>query len=153
MIPPEYRAPYIASNAICVALLVCAFKWPRVTRAAFVAIFGLAAAVNAYTALSDPASYHDYANFALLAPYRNFIVGFFAEHTRPIVLAIASGQLAIALLLLPSATRALAVIGGVVFFAAITPLGLGAALPAPVLLALALLVMQCRRHKEAGMPT
>lgn len=145
MIPPEYLGPYIGSNIVSAALLLSAFKWPRLTRVLFVLIFLAAGLFNMYTALTRPEEYLGYGEMAVLELYRHFIYGFFSEHTQAIVLVIASGQLCVSALLTGSGhLLRLGVAGGVIFLIAITPLGIGSAFPATLLMAAALIVMQRR---------
>jgi hypothetical protein len=116
----------------------------------FALIFLAAGLFNAYTALREPAAYHAYAEWAVLPFYRRFINGFFSEHTRAIIVVIAVGQLTIAALLTRSdRMRTIGVIGGIIFLAAITPLGIGSAFPSTVLMAAALILMQ-RRLSQQG---
>ena len=143
MIFSEYIVPYTVSNLISLTLVFTAFKWPRLTRGLFVLIFLAAGMVNMYTALTTPEDYLFYRDYTLLEIYRSFIDGVFSQHTRVIVCAIATGQLTISVLLARSGLPLnMAVIGGVIFFIAIAPLGIGSALPAPLLLAAALIAMK-----------
>ena len=142
----EYLAPYLTSNAIALALLATAFRRPRWVRWASVLIFGLAAFTNARLALANPLEYQGYLDLAVLDVYRDFIAGWFRDHTRWLVLPIAVGQLTIALLLLFNSrvTRWVAVCGAVAFLLAIAPLGVGSAFPFSLTYGLALLVMARR---------
>lgn len=143
MIPSEFIVPYTASNIISLVLVFTAFKWPGLTRSLFLLIFLAAGIVNMYTALTTPEDYLNYREYALLGIYRNFIDGFFSQHVQVIVCVIATGQLTIAALLTRRGLPLnMAVIGGVIFFIAIAPLGIGSALPAPLLLAAALIAMK-----------
>ena len=144
-IPPDFLWPYIASNVVALFLLATAYKWPRVAKFLFVLLFLGAGAFNMFTAIADPEAYLFFADLALLDAYRNFIIGFFTRHTIEVVALIALGQLVIAGLLGGSGTVLKAgVIGGVVFFVAIAPLGAGSAFPSTLLLAAALVLMQRR---------
>jgi len=144
-IPSEFFGPYLGFNVVSAALILSAIGWPRPTRVLFVLIFGAAALFNGYTAVTDPAAYQTYADTALLDLYRTFIRGSFRDHARAFVLAIAAGQLTVgALLACGGRLRRAGAVGGVVFLGAITPLGVGAAFPAPLIMAVALIVMHRR---------
>lgn len=141
--------PYIVSNLFSIAVVVLAIKWPRLSRILFVAIFVAAGIFNAYMALSEPEAYLSYADMAVLSSYRSFITGFFSDHTQFFVLSIAFGQLLVAVLLSGDKNfLRFGVAGGITFFLAIIPLGLGAAFPASVILAIALLLMWQRSSTD-----
>jgi hypothetical protein len=149
MIPREFLGPYLGFNIVSAGLVFAAFKWPRLTRVLFVLIFVAAGLFNTYTALTQPEAYLDYGDMAVLDVYRRFIDGFFSEHTQAIVLAIALGQLSVGALLTGNVHLVrMGVAGGVIFFIAITPLGVGSAFPATLLMAVALIVMQWRLAQD-----
>jgi hypothetical protein len=145
MIPSEWLLPYLISNAVAVLLLLAAFRRPEVTRWACVLIFLAAAVVNTRLAIIRPLEYVGYGAFTPSALYREFIYGWFSGHVRILVLPIAAGQLAIAVLLtLSRPWRQLGTVGAVLFLLAIAPLGVGSAFPFSFLLIGALLVMEPR---------
>ena len=149
MIPSEWLVPYLISNAVAVLLLLTAFKRPEVTRWACVVIFLAAAVVNTRLAIIRPLDYVDYGGFTPFALYREFIYGWFSRHVRMLVLPIAAGQLAIAVLLTRSwPWRELGIAGAVLFLLGIAPLGVGSAFPFSFLLIGALLVMERRLNLE-----
>ncbi len=149
MLSSEFLGPYLGSNIISAALVGAAVKWPRVTRVLFVTIFLVAGMFNAYTAITEPEAYLMYADMAILNVYRNFVTGFFSSHTEIIVLAIALGQLGIAALLCgDNRFLKIGVGGGVMFFVAIIPLGVGSAFPASLLLAISIVLMWRRLIRE-----
>lgn len=149
MIPREFLGPYLGSNIISTGLVFAAVKWPRLTRVPFVLIFVAAGLFNTYTAHTQPDVYLDYGDMAVLDVYRRFIDGFFSEYTQAIVLAIAVGQLSVGALLTGSGhLLRMGVAGGVIFFIAIAPLGVGSAFPATLLVAVALIVMQWRLAQD-----
>ena len=112
-------------------------------------IFVAAGLFNTYTAITQPDVYLDYHDMAVLDVYRRFINGFFSEYTQAIVLSIALGQLSVGALLTGSGhLLRMGVAGGVIFFIAITPLGVGSAFPATLLMAVALIVMQRRLGQD-----
>ncbi len=140
---PEVLVPYIITNTVSIALLFSAIKWPRLTRVLFILIFLAAGIFNIYTALTQPEAYHLYGDMVVLELYRSFIHGFFSQHTQAIVIAIALGQLCVSALLSRNGHLfKLGIIGGVIFFVAIAPLGIGSAFPSTLLMAAALLMMQ-----------
>ena len=149
-IPPEYLVPFVVSNTLALVLLGVAWQWPRAARWLFVFVFGSAGAVNSFFAWNVPQSYVEaYGELALLAPYRDFINGFFSVHTTTIVQLIAAGQLAVAALLTrPGPMTILGGIGAIVFLIAITPLGIGSAFPCTLILAAAVTVMLVRRERS-----
>ncbi len=134
----------VASNAVALALLLVCWRWRRVGRALFVALFLWAAQLNLRLALTHPGVYLDYARWAV-EPYRRFILGPFARHTPPLVAAIALGQLAVAMLaaLRGSAARA-GLSGAILFLLAIAPLGRGSAFPFSVTASLAAALLLAR---------
>jgi hypothetical protein len=151
MIPREWLVPYLISNVVAVLLLLSAFKRPEVTRWACVLIFLAAAVVNTRLAVIRPLEYVDYGAFTASALYREFIYGWFSRHVRMLVLPIAPGQLAIAILLTRGRPwRQLGVAGAVLFLLAIAPLGVGSAFPFSFLLIGALLVMERRLNQRAS---
>ena len=142
MIDPEFIIPFTISNIVSVALLISAYKWPRIARILFVLIFLVAGLFNIFTAMTEPEAYLIYGDMAVLEIYRHFIHGIFSKYTQEIVLAIALGQLCVAALLnFKGKLLRLGVIGGVIFFIAIIPLGVGSAFPATLLMAIALITM------------
>jgi hypothetical protein len=147
VIPEQYIAPYLISNAVSVGLLVIAIIRPRLAPGFFVFLFLAAGLFNTYTALTEPEVYWDYEGMAVLELYKKFIAGFFSQHTKAIVLLIALGQLCIAALLCKQDLRRLGVVGGCIFFLAIVPLGVGSAFPCTLLMAVSLVLMEYRLSK------
>ena len=149
MIDPEFIGPYATTNIASAVLVVSAYKWPRVTLILFILIFLAAGVFNSYIALTDPEDYLLYGDMAVLEVYRHFIHGFFSKYTQEIILTIALGQLCVAALLsFKGKLLKLGIIGGVIFFIAIAPLGVGSAFPATLLMAIALITMQYQLVKE-----
>jgi hypothetical protein len=147
-IPAEYLVPYTILNNLAVLLVLTALWRPRLVRFAFALFLVAASTVSAYTVLTDPLVFMDYADFAMLDAYRAFIEGPLFDYTLPIVLGIALYQLLCGVLLLVGGTAArLGALGGAIFFAAIAPMGVAAAFPFSVTCILALIVMDWRlRH-------
>ena len=127
-----WAVPYFVSNAVALALAVLAWKRPNAARYGYAVMFFVAAVVNSFTAINNPM---DYLNYSPLAwgPYSEFIRGAFAGIVGVFVLIIAFGQLLLALGFLARGTiLKIACVGSIIFFLAITPLGLGAAFPFPL---------------------
>ncbi len=128
---------YVLSNVLAMVQLAGSYRWPTATRIVFLLIFGSAAVINIRTVLNTPWVYGGYADYAI-PPYSWFILGPFDSITQPMVLCIAAGQTLIAgSMLLTGRWFRRGCLGGMVFCVAIAPLGLGAAFPATLLLALA----------------
>jgi len=145
MVPHEYLAPYLISNAIGLAILGLAFRQPRTVRWIWVAIFVWAATVNTLTATSEPWMYLVYGALTPSEAYRTFIEGWFSRHIPEMVVSIAAGQLTIAILLARAdRARRLGVLGALVFLLAIAPLGVGAGFPFSLTAIASLLVMEWR---------
>ncbi|GAB3949626.1 hypothetical protein GCM10028805_26190 [Spirosoma harenae] len=126
---------YIATNVLSVGQMVCSYRWPILARGVFLVLFGVAAFFNTQTALDTPWVYQDFANWA--GPlYRWFILGPFEKIIQPMVLSIVVGQFLIAgSMMLRGKLFRIGCLAGILFCVAITPLGIGSAFPAPLLLA------------------
>ena len=126
----EYLIPWLISNSIAIIILISAFKKPKVARLLFVLMFLWACVFNYYTAQKTP---NDYLNYAAISPvdlYTSFINGWFKSHVTTMVSLIAFGQGLIAIgLLLKGWIVRLACFGAIIFFIAITPLGIGSGFP------------------------
>jgi len=126
----EYFLLWLLSNSVAILLLVAAIKKPRLARVLFAGLFLWASWINYTTAHSTP---DEYLNYAALTPfnlYRDFINGWFSANIESMVTLISIGQGLIAIgLLLHGWFVRLACYGVVIFFIAITPLGIGSAFP------------------------
>ena len=151
-IPHQYLNAYLISNAIALALLALSFRRANWVRVLSVAIFGWAAYTNSHIAMNRPLDYQTFGELTTSSLYREFIYGWFREHTATLLLPIAAGQLAIALMLIKNGrtTRRLGVIGGVIFLLAIAPLGVGSAFPFSITYGIALLVMLRGLEREVA---
>lgn len=132
----ELLGIHAASVVFSLLLLVAAFRYPRIARAIFAALFAWACWLNWRTAMATPAAYLDYGDLAVLRLYRAFIREIFSVRVALIVGAMATCQGLIAAGLVigrPLARPAL--LGAVVFLVAIAPLGVGSAFPSTLLLA------------------
>lgn len=141
--PTQYLLPYLISNAVGLGLLWLAFRRPGWVRWASIGIFLWATWTNTRIALFHPADYQAFADLAALDAYRRFITGWFRTHTALLLLPIAAGQFAIAVLLFVNTrwTRRVGALGAIVFLLAIAPLGVGSAFPFSLTYGLALVVM------------
>jgi hypothetical protein len=134
----EYFTPWIASNIIAILFLVAAIRKPKLARFLFVLLFSWACWLNYTTAHSNPDDYLNYAAFTPFAGYADFINGWFKEYITWFVTLISIGQGLIAIgMLLKGWLVRLAGIGAIVFFLAISPLGIGAGFPATLISAMA----------------
>ncbi len=142
------------SNAIVLVLLFLCWKNPRYGRLGFGVIFLSAGIVNTFVAIYSPQGYLEYRDFAIIEIYKTFIDGVFADNIRTFVLAIASGQLLIAIgmfynkhLLKP------ALIGSIIFSAAVIPLGMGSGMPVPIIMIISLLVLYFKHSSHKNVIT
>jgi hypothetical protein len=140
--PREYLVPILVSNLVAAVFVAACYRRPAAARWVFAAGFIAAGLFNAYTALHTPAIYVTAYGPLAIGPYRAFIEGWFARHTAAFVLCVAAGQLTTGVLgFVPGWPRRLSLLGGIVFLAAITPLGWGSAFPATLILIGGLLVL------------
>ena len=145
MVPQGFLVVYLIANAAGLALLELGYFLPRVARWAWVGIFVWAATVNTMTASVEPWVYLAYGGLTPSAWYQHFIAGWFSRHIREMVLSIAAGQLAIAILLARDGrARRLGVVGATIFLLAIAPLGVGSGFPFSLSAIASLLIMERR---------
>jgi hypothetical protein len=146
----DFLLPYVISNLIGITLLWLCWKKPVTGRLVFSIIFLAAGLFNYYTASTEPEAYTMYADGAWLTVYKNFINGYFSEHVALLVKLIASGQMLVAVLLFTKKgiTHTLGIAGGIIFLIAISPLGIGSAFPATLIMAGALVLCHDRFIKS-----
>jgi hypothetical protein len=96
----NYLIPYAVSNLIALLLIWLNWKRPRAGLVVFGIIFITAGIFNFYTASITPVLYLQYAVWALIDLYVEFIHGFFSDHAGTIVKIIAIGQILVGILLL-----------------------------------------------------
>ena len=138
--------PYVITNTIAVVTVATAIFWPTVARRVLGIIFIGAFGFNLFLVVENPSAYLDFAIYTRNSLYRSFILGFFQDHIRWCVSAIAVCQLMIGIFLFyKGQLMRFAIAGGVFFLFAISPLGKGSAFPAPLMMALALLVLLFKR--------
>jgi len=146
---PQYLIAYLISNTIAIALLLLAWKQPRIARVSFSVLFIWACYTNWHLALTKPNDYLFYGNLTFLSSYKNFILGWFSQYILLAVGFIATCQGLIALsLLLKGRLYATGIIGAIIFLLAIAPLGVGSAFPCTVILAVALFVLLKKKPQD-----
>jgi hypothetical protein len=127
----------LGSTIVALFMLIASVRSRTAGRKLFATLFGWAAAINAWTALTSPTDYLGYAGFTVSDLYRGFILGFFGQHITSIVVGIAIGQACIAVALLRGRRwQRVGLTAAIVFLLAIVPLGIGAGVPATVIMAL-----------------
>lgn len=137
------------SNIVALAMLWVAWTRPAWGRLLFSLLFAWAAWTNTTTVLHTPDDYIGYAQYALIGWYEQFIYGFFAAHTQLIVLSIAAGQALIALgMWMKGLLFRIGAIGAMTFLLAIAPLGVGAAFPCTLIMALAMWLLYRNSGRE-----
>lgn len=130
----EFWIPWTVSNTIALLILWAALARPKLARVAFAILFAWAFWINLRTASISPGDYLAYADLSPVGFYKDFINGWFKEHITAMVSTIAIGQGLIALGMLGKGWMVkLACFGAMLFFLGITPLGIGAGFPVPVI--------------------
>jgi hypothetical protein len=138
----EYLVPYIISNLLFLLCVMAAVKKPIWARLFLAVVFLWASCVNARTALIHPEVYLEYARLTSVPFYRAFINGYFSQHIRPFILFISAGEFLIFVgLLLANRWVKLACWGGILFGMAISPLSVGSAFPATLLMSLSFWIL------------
>jgi hypothetical protein len=128
---------YVASNLVAILMVFCSWRLPQIGRVLYALLFGWASWKNATTSLRVPEVYREYARYAFLSVYRNFIEGFFAQHITLGFIAACQGLIALSMLFKGRIFQ-LGAMGGIVFLVAIAPLGFGSAFPCTLVMALGL---------------
>jgi hypothetical protein len=142
MLLEKYWLELLVSNSAAIILLLAAIYRPQIARVLFSLLFVWAAFTNWFTVHSKPQVYQEYETMALLSFYKNFIKGFFAEHTILLVSFVAISQLLIGIsILLKGWIFRLGCIGGIIFLLAILPLGVGSGFPCTLIMAAGLFVL------------
>lgn len=136
-------AGYVVTSITAALLLLVAWRWPRAGRIPFALLFLSAAVFNAVTALRTPQVYVEGFAPHAFPPMRQLIERVVALAPDAFVLAIAAGQLLAGLALAFGHGLAfrLGVAGAAFFLAAISWLGVGAALPANLVLCAGVLLL------------
>jgi len=137
-----FLIPLIISNVVFAITIIAAFKKPFAARIFYVILFFWAAYTNYSTVNADPNVYLEYGNMAILPFYKDFIYGFFSQHTTIIVTVIAGCQFLIGIgLILNKNWLKLAYSGAIIFGLAIAPLGIGSGFPSTILMAISCYVL------------
>ena len=135
----EYLIQWTISNSVAILFLVVAIWKQKPARLLFALLFSWACWINYTTAHNTPEVYLEYA---LLTPFdflRDFINGWFKEHTTIMVTLISFGQGLIAIgMLLKDWWVRIACIGAIVFLLSIATLGIGSAFPFSIIASVAL---------------
>lgn len=119
--------------------MIACYKRPVIARFGVALLFGWASWFNATTVLSTPWVYTDFADYAVLDCYRRFLLGPFEKIAIPFMLTVAAGQLGVAVSMsLTGRLFAVGCIADTLLSLLILPLGLGAAFPALVFVAVGL---------------
>ena len=139
----DYLIPYIISNVVSVLLIFICYKWPKIGKIVWGLFFFSAGIFNIYTAIRTPHVYAEvYGQTAIFSFYKNFIYGIFNELATLFVTLIGSGQIVVAILLfMRKSLFNLGILGGMIFLIAISPLGIGSAFPATLIMATSLFVL------------
>jgi hypothetical protein len=140
--------PYILTNLIAFAVAFTAMLWPTVARILLSTIFIAAFAFNLFTAITHPTLYLEFGELTPSEFYRSIILGPFSTHPQGYVVFIAIIQLFIGVFIsYKEKIMKVAMISGIVFLVAISPLGFGAAFPSTLILASALVILMFKRIK------
>jgi hypothetical protein len=134
---------YLFTAVGSAALLLAAHRRPRLGRVLFALLFGVAAIFNAATAIRTPEVYVEGFAPHAIRPMREFIERVVALAPDAFVLAVAAGQLLVALALAfgRGLTFALGVAGAAAFLVGISWLGVGSAFPLNLVLAAGVLLL------------
>ena len=145
-VPPELLVPLFVTNAFALATAGVCFRWPGVGLWVFRVVFIGAGVFNIRLGIIRPQTYVEgFGELAVFSFYRSFIHGFFQDHAVIIIVLISIGQMLVGFLLFTRDwSQRLGMLGGIFFLVAITPLGIGSAFPAPLVMAFALYVLDRR---------
>ncbi len=140
--------PYIISNIVAVFVVISAMMWPTVARVLLSAIFIAAFALNLFTAIVQPSAYLYFGELSTNEFYRSIILGPFSEHIQLYVSVIAVCQLLIGVFIAyKGKLMNIAMVGGIFFLLAISPLGYGAAFPSTLIMSLAFVILFMKKIK------
>jgi hypothetical protein len=144
---PDYWFPYVITHVITFIMIIICYKWPKIGKVAWGIIFILAGIFNIFTVIKDPQAYLSYRDHAVDF-YKFFIDGVFNSFTIFIVSLIGAGQILVGIFLLRKGkVFFLGILGGITFFIAIAPLGIGSAFPSTLLMAFSLVLLFFRLKK------
>lgn len=144
---PDYWFPYVITHVSTFLMIFICYKWPKIGKVAWGAIFILAGIFNIFTVIKDPEAYLSYRDHAVDF-YKFFIDGVFSSFTIFIVSLIGAGQILAGIFLLRKGKLfLLGILGGIIFLVAIAPLGIGSAFPSTLLMAFSLVLLHIRYKK------
>ena len=140
---------WIISNIVALLMLLAAWRSERLARLLFFLLFAWACVTNWRFALYLPEAYIEYASLSFLSIYRDFINGWFQQHTQLTVgiIACCQGLIAISMLLKGWVLK-LGFAGSIIFLLAIAPLGVGSGFPTTVTMAVAMFIISRRRAHD-----
>ena len=148
-IPHEFLLPYIITNGLSLIMIWISYKFYRTGKYVFGVIFVLASIFNFYNVIKDTESYLEFGKTAILFFYNDFIFGPFRDHIMVYILTISIIQMFIGLCLFTEGVmESYGIIGGIIFFILIAPLGIGSAFPSTLLMVVALIVTNVRRKNQ-----
>lgn len=153
-----WAIPHAISLLIACLYLLMAISRPLLARKFYAGLFSYATLVNASVAFYAPQTYVGNARYALLDVYRNFIEGWFSEHVGLVVGIISFAQLMITVGLVAGGWAArVALVGAIMFFVAIAPLGVASAFPSSLIWAagafVLLLAPRAQRSLRGSLPS
>lgn len=147
--PTVFWTAYTACNILALIALVVCLEKPLLARLVYSLFFGMASVLQAYVAFFQPDAYLELAKYTLLPIYKSFMLGWFAQHTQVFILGVATLQLWVALSIWGKGwVFRCGVVAGILLLALLLPMGLGAAFPAPLNLAIGLRLLMSRRSSE-----
>ena len=145
---PDIWIPILITHIFALLLIFICYKWPKIGKVIWAVLFIAAGIFNIYSVTSDPQQYVDTYGQHAIPLYQKLIFGLFSANTILFVAMIAVGQILVGLLLFKKKTLfKLGVLGGILFLVAISPLGIGAAFPSTLLMAVSLILMYTRYQK------
>ena len=152
--PAAFWAAYTVCNFMALTALVVCLERPLLARLTYSLFFGVASLLNVYLAFFHPDVYLGLARYSLVPIYESFILGWFSQHTQVFILGLATLQLWVALSIWARGWFFRAgVTTGILLLALLLPLGLGAAFPAPLNMAIGLRLLLGRQSAEYLWPS
>ncbi|MFO8235393.1 MAG: hypothetical protein R6U04_08330 [Bacteroidales bacterium] len=145
----EYMIPVIISNILAVILMLLSFHFTNFMRFLWGIIFMIAGIINLITVYNNPQIYISGFGPAAIDYYKEIIYGPFSENPGLYVTLIAAGQIiAGALMWSKHLWYNIGILGGIIFFIAIAPLGVGSAFPSSLIMAVGLFPLLLKWRKK-----
>ena len=152
--PFVFWTAYTVCNFLAMAVLLVGLERALLARLAYSLLFGVTSLLNVYLAFFHPEAYLALARYSLVPIYESFILGWFSQHTQVFILGLATLQLWVALSIWARGWFFRAgVTTGILLLALLLPLGLGAAFPAPLNMAIGLRLLLGRQSAEYLWPS